>query len=455
MDTRVGASFRDPAGYVFERDGTLLRHVGPEGASDYDALVSTGLYDELVSAGRLVPHEEVPPDDGAYRTLRPLRIPFVSYPYEWSFGQLRDAALLTLDVQDAALERGLILKDASAYNVLLNDGRPVHVDTLSFARRRPGQPWLGYGQFCRHFLGPLALMSAVDVRLGDLLRLGTDGVPLDLSSRLLPLRSRLKPGLAIHLHAHAYTVRARVAAGAAPPRIRPMTLNGLRGLTDGLRGTVEALRWDPRGTPWSRYDGDESYSPEGRAFKRRFVEDCVATVGPRTVWDLGANTGEYARIGASRGARVVAFDSDPAAVEQAWRIVRSEGPRSLLPLRLDLTDPSSRSGWGHRERASLEERGPADLLLALALSHHLVIGANVPVDLVAAYFARIGRAIAIEFVPKSDSRVQGMLATREDVFQDYTAERFERAFEERFVIRRRDSIPGSHRLLYLMERRSS
>ena len=193
-DGAPGGSFRDPSGFVYERDGVLYRRVHRSYAAHYDRLMDSGLYAALVGDGLLVPHEEVGPRGGEqdpYATLRPERVAFVSYPYEWCFSQLKDAALTTLRIQERALGFDMTLKDASAYNIQFHRGRPVLIDTLSFECYEEGVPWVGYRQLCQHFLAPLALMAHRDVRLGGLLRLHLDGIPLDLASTLLPARTRL------------------------------------------------------------------------------------------------------------------------------------------------------------------------------------------------------------------------------------------------------------------------
>ena len=209
----LAGSFRDPSGFVFERQGELYRQVNVIHAEHYDHLVASGLYDHLVRSGLLIPHQEVeiPASEPtrAYRVLKPERIDFVSYPYEWSFGQLRDAARVTIKAQAAALDHGMSLRDASAYNIQFQRGHPLLIDTLSFEKLPEGSPWVAYRQFCQHFLAPLALMSHRDVRLGQLLRIHLDGIPLDLAVRLLPWRTRLRPSLLLHLFLHARSQRVR------------------------------------------------------------------------------------------------------------------------------------------------------------------------------------------------------------------------------------------------------
>ncbi len=320
---RVAASFRDPAGYLFERDGVLYRTVGRSFAERYDAVVASGLYDTLHREGLLVPHEEVDPalaPEPAHRVLRPERLPFVSHPYEWSPAQLRAAALVTLRIQDVALDHGMTLRDASAYNVQLHRGRPVFIDTLSFEPRAADTPWIAYRQFCEQLLAPLALQTLVDVRLRRLLVADVGGVPLDLASTLLPGRTKLKPGLGTHLHAQARSTLDREASTDAPRRQARFSDRALRGLVDSLRGTVDKLVWQPGRTTWSDYYADAShYTDAAMADKEQAVARYVGEVAPATVWDLGANTGRFSRIAAASGAHVVAWDVDAGAVEAAWR----------------------------------------------------------------------------------------------------------------------------------------
>ncbi len=457
-DSPVGSSFRDPSGFVFRRDGRVLRQINLAYKADYDSLLSSGLYADLTARGLLVPHDEVddeappgPTAARAYRIIQPERIPFISYPYEWSFSQLKDAALTTLEIQRRSLDHGMSLKDCSAYNVQFSSGRPVFIDTLSFERHRAGEPWVAYRQFCQHFLAPLALMSLVDVRLGRLLTTHVDGIPLDLASRMLPLRTRLLPSLLLHIHIHAKTQR-RYAARAISRPSRGMSLLALRGLVDSLERAVKGLVWRPHGTQWADYYSTSSYSSEGMQSKQDIVSRYLDATSPKSVWDLGANTGVFSRLAADRGAFTVAFDSDPAAVERNYLECRQTGKRSVLPLLADLTNPSPAIGWANEERPSLLRRGQPDAVLALALVHHLAIANNLPLAKIAAFLSRVCRFLIIEFVPKTDSQVQRLLATREDIFADYTQRAFEAEFGRLFKLRDSAPITGSQRTLYLMEK---
>jgi hypothetical protein len=451
----VPGSFRDPAGFVFERDGVLYRQVDASFAERFDAFRSSGLERGLVEEGLLVQHEDADPAlaarPGAHAVLLPERIPFVSYPYEWCFGQLRDAALTTLAAQRAAMSRGFTLRDASAYNVQFLRGRPVLIDLLSFEPIQPREPWAAYGQFCRHFLAPLAVMAGRDVRLGKLLRGHLDGMPLDLAASLLPRRARLRPGIMLHLAAHARSERK--TAGAKGDR--GFSDRAFRGVVESLESTVRGLEWDPPDTVWSGYYGDcRTYSAEALGRKEELVGKLLEEASPSTVWDLGANTGRFSRIAAAGGAFTVSLDADPAVVEASYREVRDEETSDVLPLVMDLADPSPRLGWAHRERMSLADRGPADLVMALALVHHLAIGNNVPLPDLAAWLRELGTWALVEFVPKSDPQVREMLSLREDVFPAYTEDGFRAAVEGPFEVLRRERIEGSDRTLYLLRGRS-
>lgn len=453
----IPGSYRDPSGFMFHHDGLLYRQVNAVYRDDYDKLLSSGLYDELADASMLVRHNEVeqgvPRSPGCYKTLRPALVPFISFPSEWTFSQLKDAALLTLDIQRAALRRGMSLKDASAFNIQFADGKPVLIDTLSFERLRDGMPWVAYRQFCEHFLAPLALMSIVDARLGSLQRAFLDGTPLDLACSLLPSRSFLRPAFLIHLLLHARSQRRFADAGVHAGK-RTMPLVALQGLVDSLRAGVSGLSWTPAAAGWSSYYQTCTYGGEGFQQKRAFVQRIIEQSRPKTVWDIGANTGEFSRIASASGAYTLALDSDMASVERLYRTCSAEGETRVLPLVVDIADPTPGMGWANTERTPFLQRGTADLALALALVHHLAIGRNVPFEMIADLLAASAHAVITEFVPKDDPQVQRLLRNRADVFPLYTREAFEAAFLRRFDMIASSPLPDSGRVLYHLVRRS-
>lgn len=457
---RLHASFRDPSGFLFRRDGVLYRQINQSYQTHYDLLLTSGLYNELVGANRIVPHEEVTKpvelSESAYRVIQPRELPFISYPYEWCFSQLKDAALLTLQVLKTAMSRDMVLKDASAYNIQMMDGHPVLIDTLSFERYVEGKPWIAYRQFCQHFLAPLALMSLKDIRLGQLLRCHIDGIPLDLASRLLPARTLATFSLGLHIHAHA---RSQSRYADRPQQIRRtrsgFSRRSFEGLIDSLKSAVRKLKCPTVRGEWTDYyQSQHNYSDDGLENKEAVLAELLAAVPPGIVWDLGANTGRFSRIARHRASFTVAWDVDPTCVEINYQQVLRDREQDLLPLLLDLTNPSSGTGWANEERTSFMRRGPATTILALGLIHHLAIANNVPLDRIAALLADLCQWLVIEFVPKEDSQVQKMLATREDIFDEYHADGFQAAFSSRFGIEKVVPIDRINRTMYLMKSRN-
>lgn len=458
----LSSSFRDPSGFVFERSGAVYRQINLAYRETYDELVASGLLESLVSSGKLIPHEEVSIDhavspDIAYKILKPVQVPYISYPYEWSFNQLKAAAMLTLRIQSAAMKKGFVLKDASAFNVQFIGCKPVFIDTLSFDIYNEGEPWQAYQQFCKHFLAPLALASYRDIDLMKLSSLDVDGTPLTLASTLLPKRTFLHYGLASHIHLHARMQERFGDADGAPSGPQKSTLSKPRmlALLESLAKTVDGLTWKLPKSEWGDYYNSTNYSDEAASHKRTLVDDYLSRIPDElnVVHDLGGNIGEFSCIAAKYAKLVVSQDIDPVAVERNFLLRKADGPSNVLPLVQSLTNPAPAIGWANAERLSFTERAHCDGILALALVHHLAISNNVPLLNIARLFSSLAPWLVIEFVPKSDSQVRRLLATREDIFPDYTKDGFERAFLQQYTIEASTNVTGSERTLYLMKSR--
>jgi 2-polyprenyl-3-methyl-5-hydroxy-6-metoxy-1,4-benzoquinol methylase len=458
------SSFRDPAGFIFTHKGTLYRQINHEGQTDFDHFIQSGLYDALVKKGILVAHSEVkknlPPDEShaRYKVIRPARVPFISHPYEWSFSQLKDAALLTLRIQKIAFKHGMILKDASAYNVQFIGKKPILIDTLSFKKYLAGDPWEGYRQFCEHFLAPLAVARYTSYDMLKMLEVELEGMPLELACALLPRRARFAKGLFSHLYLHnasqkRYQNVASEARGAVPKR--KVSTFALEGIVASLERSVRALRAPQQKTEWGNYYTFTNYSDQAFKRKQKLARDMLGKVQPKPlmVWDMGANNGEFSVLAARMGAYTVAFDIDPVAVERNYRQRDEASDDLMMPLVQDCTNPSSAVGWMLRERESLIERGPADVVMALAIVHHLAIGRNLPLPHIAEFLASIGKHVIIEFVPKGDSKVQILLASRKDIFPDYDIEHFEAAMSKHFKLVEKQAIKQTKRTLYLYKKK--
>ena len=456
-DLTLPGSFRDPSGFLFSQDGVLYRQVNSQYKEQYDHLMQSGLYEALVRERLLIPHQEVTEagigSHGFHKILRPERISFVSYPYEWCFSQLKHAALTTLKIQKLALDHGMALKDATAYNIQFHQGNPILIDTLSLETYKEGQPWIAYRQFCQHFLSPLALMKYRDIRLNQLSKMYLDGIHLDMTSRLLPSRTYVRFGLLTHIHLHA---KAQKRFESFTPEFngrKSMSRSSLLGLIESLESTVSHLTCDHDESAWSSYYEENNYSGDAMSEKISFISDTLDELKPSTLWDLGANTGFFSRLAAGKGIDTVSIEADPSSAEINYHTCVENGEKRVLPLIADLCNPSPGIGWLNEERNSLFSRGPAEVVMALALIHHLAISNNVPFDRIVDCFRKICTYLIIEFVPKSDSQVQRLLATRADVFPHYAQAEFEQAFNARFIIVKSMVITGSERMLYLMRRR--
>ena len=465
---RLSASFRDPSGFVFSHQGQIYRQVNRAYSSTYDQLMSSSLYDVLSAKGWLIAHEEVSeyPEgmqlpEQVYKLLLPQQIPYVSYPYEWSFNQLKDAALLTLKIAAAALQQDMILKDASAYNVQFIGATPVFIDTLSFESYVEGTPWVAYRQFCQHFLAPLALMAHADISLSKLLLSEIDGIPLPLASQLLPTKTKLTYGLYTHIHLHAKT-QQRFADAAETnelqtpkPASAQLSKKGLRAILESLASAINKLQWKQPKTEWGDYYENTNYSVASADQKAILVGNFLGSIpgGITTVHDLGANTGVFSEVASAYCEHVISQDIDPVAVDAQYEYRKKHGPGNVLPLLLNLTAPSPAIGWHNTERDSFTTRARCDVIMALALIHHLAISNNTPLEHIAALFADLAPHLIIEFVPKSDSQVIRLLATREDIFPDYNDIGFERAFGKFFDVAQKKAVEGSERTLYLLNRR--
>lgn len=452
------SSFRDPSGFLFYQDEIMYRQVNSSYKDEFDHLIDSGLYDKLVEENLLLSHNEVENlnlsnDSNVYKIIQPKKLNFISYPYEWCFSEFKQAALTTLQIQKISLDYGMTLKDASVYNIQFLNGKAIFIDTLSFEKYTEGQIWTPYKQFCQHFLAPLALMSHTDIRLNQLLRVYVDGIPLDLTSKLLGTATRFSFSLLSHIHMHAKSQK-HYEDKPVTAKQKKLRKNSFIGLIESLNSGIKKLNWKPEGTEWAEYYSETNYSDVSFTEKKKIIDDALDKIKPMMVWDLGANTGIFSRISSEKGIDTISSDIDPAAVEKNFLNVNLKNENNILPLILDLTNPSPGLGWDNKERSSFLERGPVDLVFALALIHHLAISNNLPFYKIVQFFKKICKNLIIEFVPKTDSQVMKLLATREDIFNEYTIEKFEDEFQKFFSIEEKIKLEDSERFLFIMKKRN-
>ena len=458
-------SFRDRDSRVVITEDAIFRALSPEGAEDWDALAASPLLEQLVSAGDLVPTREVElselgsADDllpsGVVKALSHQKIPFVSYPYEWTFSMLRDAALLQLEMGIAAIDNGLMLKDATPYNVQFQGAKAIFIDIGSFEKLPEGDPWIAYRQFCMLYLYPLMFQAYKDIPYHAWLRGAIDGIPPVDAIKVFNMRDRFRKGVYLNVSLHARLERRSTKSGPAEGEKKEVKRTtkpeALKAHMASMKKVIEKMSWKAGETKWSGYRQDNTYSDGDDKAKQGYVSEVVAAEKPGSVWDMGCNDGAYSRIAAESGAgRVVAFDYDHATVEALYRSLRAEGNSKILPLVGNLADPSPGLGWRGLERRTLEDRGAPDLMLALALIHHVSLTANIPLADFLQWVHDLGSTILIEFPKRDDPMVVSLLENKQDgANPDYNLETFEAELEKRFTVDRREELPSGSRVLSL------
>jgi hypothetical protein len=465
--TAEPASFRDPASTVFYAGGKVLRGLGDQASKDWETLSATAFFPRLLADGKVVGTKLADPavlEDPALRerftsVLEHERIPFVSYPYEWTFSMLKDAALLHLDVLLAALDEGMTMKDGYAYNVQWRGAAPAFIDVGSFERLKGSEPWAGYRQFCATFLYPLMLQAYKDVGFQPWLRAQIDGIePSQMRGLFSSSRDKVRGGVLKHITLHS-AMEARFKESSTQGVRKELEEAGFSkdlsvGMAKSLRKLIAGLDWERSSSTWSDYQETSTYSAGERETKARFVEEALA--GPRLgeVWDLGGNDGTYSYIAARNADHVVLVDGDEVCIDAAYRHLRDEGNTQILPLVMNLADPSPGLGWRGKERTAFFDRSRPDAVLALALVHHLAISANVPLAEIVDWLWATGARVVVEFVHRDDPMSQRLLSNKPDgLFSDYRTEDFERLLADRFEIDRQETLPSGTRTLYAVRPR--
>lgn len=455
----VAGSFRDPGGQVFLKNNRIFRTVTRVAAEDFDFVEKSGLVEKLEAAGQMVSSKIVGKTalelDGAnlHAVLEHEKIPFISYPYEWPFLNLRKAALLQLDIMLEGLKHGVTLSDASAYNFQFIGARPVLIDRLSLVPYVEGKIWVGYRQFCEQFLFPLILAANFDLPYHGWYRGELEGIPLASMAKLVPFSRRFSPGVFKHVFLqNLFQTRGQgLAKGETAKGLKNLKLSRkiFQANLESMKKLVNKLdATGKKSTEWQNYDLDNTYDSREEKAKIAFIQNFCKKTQPGMVWDLGCNTGAYSEAALGAGAKyAVGFDSDCGALEKATRRA-SDKNLSLLPLCMNLGNVSPSQGWNQAERDGLRERGPADALLALALVHHLAISGNIPLQQVVEWLLQMAPAGVIEFVPKNDQMVKSLLALRVDIFVDYTLKDFETFLGARAKIVKTEVVSKSGRTLY-------
>ena len=454
---REPGSFRDPGGHIYYSSGKVFRTVAPEVLEDFERVCATGVLEKLTEQGRLIAGKVVDkqslpnlPTSFSLVVEHP-RIPFISYPYEWCFYMLQDAAVHQLEVCLDALESDVMVSDASAYNIQFINSAPIFIDYLSFRSYEKGKVWKAHQQYCEQFLNPLLLRSLLGVPHNAWYRGNLEGIPTTELSRLIPIAKKFSWNVFIHVALQARLHNAANGRKIDRKRANKVSLDKRRMtyILSSLKEFVSKLA--PKhlhDSVWHTYVKGNSYEGEETQSKRLFLVDFLGKVKPKVLLDFGCNTGDYSMLALDHGVDlVVGLDTDHLSLEKGYSRAK-RGKVNFLPLYLDLSNLSPGQGWGGVERKSLEERANADAIFSLALLHHLVFGKNIPLDSAVARLVQFAPNGVIEFIPKTDPRVEDMLLLRKDIFHDYTQSDFEACLQRQAKIVNSKQVSRSGRRLY-------
>jgi len=450
-------SYRDPNARVVKKTDGYYRYIFIGYQQEYDHLMQSGLYQRLTDLQLMIPHKEVeidaPDDPSIYKLLYPRQITFQSYPYEWSYTQWRKTILAFLQINQLALEHGMILKDATPFNFFLSGGKALLLDTSSFIFYKAGNPWLAYRQFCEEFLAPFALMHYNGAIWARLYQSQLRGMPLSFVSKELPLKSKLNLTCLLHLHLHA--------GFQNNPGQEKQTGKGthtrekIRTLLNMIQSTASSWKTCFTYKPvWVDYYDKDIASNEYLEDKKKTVEQWLAETQPDTIIDLGANTGMFSLIAANHAKNVIALEYDDTCVDRIEGNITKEKIGNITALVGDLTEVSPALGLLNQEYLSLINRARSELAMGLALIHHLCIARNLAMEHVAEMMAQFSTKYAIvEFIPKEDSKVQFLLKDREDIFSGYNEKNFVACFEKWFDVKGSHECSQSKRKLYFFRKR--
>jgi len=454
MDTfqQHPSSYRDPSGFVFSKNGILYRQVNQVFKKDFDLFVNSGLYQNLVAQKLVIPHqllnENLTDSPEWYITLQPELLPFISYPYEWCFDMLKEAALLTLQIAKEAMNFGLMLRDASAYNIQMYKGRMVLIDSLSFEIYDETKPWIAYRQFCEHFFAPLALVHYLKQPLQNLFIAYPNGIPLNIVSAAIPFKSKLSLHSYLHLHLQKSIEKKQ---NVENKNSRPFSKQRMKNLLQSFEEGIKSFSFS-QSTQWSDYYKEANLRGDYVSLKKQFISEWLSKLNFNTVFDAGANDGEFSELTATKSTYVISTDLDHGAITKLYHRVQQTNISNIYPLIMDLANPSPAIGVNNTERTSFLARCKVDVALALALIHHLALTNNIPFDKIAEMFSNITRYLIIEFVAENDEKIKLMTLHKKNLLTGYSLESFLTAFKNYFSLLDTKEIGDSGRTLFLMKK---
>jgi hypothetical protein len=456
-NSRHASSYRDPSGHIFVDNGIVKRVIFPSYFSQYEALKSSEFFQKAFQHKLLIPHKEIEKSE-THIYIQPEQITFFTYPYEWSFQQYKEAALHTLKLQKYALQHNFSLKDATAYNIAFHNGNAIFIDTLSLDFYTENTPWRAYKQFITHFLGPLVIAKYHGAEFLKTMSNFIDGIPLKLIASLLPGKTKLNPFLYTNIHLLAKYENKHQEEDIQERKQASLSKKGLFNIIDSLYNYIKKLQLKEQ-SEWGNYYQKTNYSDAAFQQKSSIINDWIAEIKVKTVIDVGGNDGTFVRQISSDIELALVGDIDNNAVDHNHYLVKKNKETNMIPLVIDLLNPSAAIGFQNTERSSFVERVQAlkpDVTLALALIHHLSLTGNVPFENSAAFFASFSENLIIEFPKRADSYVTRLLNAKAEFkhqFGYYNVENFENIYSEHFQLIDKKEIPDSERVLFLFKKK--
>jgi predicted nicotinamide N-methyase len=446
-------SYKDRSGFLFYKNDVLYRQINSVYKPHYDALMQSGLYSQLVNQQQLIPHTEITTDEHSdcYKIIQPQQLVHISYAYEWCFAQLQQAAVLTLQVMQVSIAKGLILKDATPYNVQYLNDKPIFIDTLSFEQYDATKPWVAYYQFCETFLYPL-LLAAYNVQ--DVHKTFTtypDGIASEHVVKLLPKRCKFNTFNYLHLYL-LNNIKHNKSKSSNGKTIAYSSTK-MQNLITYLLDKVQSISLKNEETEWNTYYAQTIINQQYLTHKKELLHSCFKTISHNKVVDFGCNDGVFSIIAAQNNNTVFATDFDERCVQNVFAQVQKNKLTNIYPLVLNIMQPSTAQGFFNTERKGFLQRNKIDVVLMLAVVHHLVISKNLTFAIIAEQLYYYTNTLIIEYVPKDDEKVKILLANKEDIFTDYTQQNFETTFTTYFNIKSKEIIMASNRVLYVMEKK--
>ncbi len=446
---RLPSSFRDPSGFVYRKDGKVFRHIGKNAVVDFDKFISSGLAAVLVERELLLPFEVIAKNNDSI-TLEPEQIPFITWCYEWSYNQFLDAAQVTAEICRTALGYGFILKDASAFNLAYHKGKMYFIDHTSFVPCDLKTPWMAYKQFCMQFFAPLMLMKYVSPETLALLKSDVDGIKLDVASKMLPWKSYFFLPALTHIHLHSLADKKYSGMSSGNRSVR-MKADGLHDLFETILHDLQSLRTNTNKTLWQDYYLCDHYSKASFEHKKALAEEFCSQRKPGVLLDAGANCGLFSQIASHHSSMVIAADFDANAVDALYLKCRNTDS-NIVPVKLDIFNPTPGAGAFNEERSSFFDRCQPDCIMGLALMHHLRVTGNWNLEKIVKFFAIAKKSALVEFVPHDDPMMQQLVRGRGSVYADWKLENVVTAFKKSFPRVRIREINNSSRVLIELDK---